>query len=214
MSNSFKDLHNSVQFSSSVVSDSLQPHGLQLAKPPCPSPTPGVYPNSCALSRWCHPTISSSVVSFSSVHNWTYAKFANYFPFITSVIIKEISSLSQKTFSLTSFPYWNLGNSTTHLTYIVTCIMVTPLYNACMHAQSFQSCPALCDPMVCSLPGSSIHKILQARILEWLPCPSPGNLLYPESKLHLLHLLQCRQILCHWTTGKPNIYNTKHIIQG
>ena len=48
------------QFSLSVVSDSLRPHGLQHARPPCPSPTPGVYSDSCPLSRWCHPTISSS----------------------------------------------------------------------------------------------------------------------------------------------------------
>ena len=56
------------QFSCSVMSDSLQPHGLQLARPPCPSPTPRVYSNSCPLSRWCHPTISSSVICFSSHH--------------------------------------------------------------------------------------------------------------------------------------------------
>ena len=55
-----------VQFSRSVVSDSLWPHGLQQARPPCPSPTPGVHPNSCPLSRWCHPTISSFVIPFSS----------------------------------------------------------------------------------------------------------------------------------------------------
>ena len=55
-----------VQFSHSVVSDSLRPHEPQHARPPCPSPTPGVYPNSCPLSPWCHPTISSSVVPFSS----------------------------------------------------------------------------------------------------------------------------------------------------
>ena len=55
-----------VQFSHSVVSDSLRPHGLQHVRSPCPSPTPGVYPNSCPLSWWCYPTISSSVVSFSS----------------------------------------------------------------------------------------------------------------------------------------------------
>ena len=57
---------SSAQLSHSVVSDSLWPHGLQHARPPCPSPTPGVYPNSCPLSQWCHPTISSSVVPFSS----------------------------------------------------------------------------------------------------------------------------------------------------
>ena len=56
----------SVQFSHSVVSDSLWPHGLQHTRLPCPSPTPGAYSNSCPLSRWCHPTLSSSVVSFSS----------------------------------------------------------------------------------------------------------------------------------------------------
>ena len=56
----------SVQFSHSVVSDSLWPRGLQQARPPCPSPAPGVYTNSCPLSQWCHPTISSSVVPFSS----------------------------------------------------------------------------------------------------------------------------------------------------
>ena len=55
-----------VQFSCSVVSDSLQPHELQHARPPCPSPTPRVHPNSCPSSQWCHPTISSSVVPFSS----------------------------------------------------------------------------------------------------------------------------------------------------
>ena len=48
------------------MSDSLRSHGLQHARPPCPSPTPGVYPNSCPLSQWCHPTISSSIVPFSA----------------------------------------------------------------------------------------------------------------------------------------------------
>ena len=56
----------SVQFSCSVVSDSLQPHELQHSRPPCPSPTPGVHSDSCPLSQWCHPAIPSSVVPFSS----------------------------------------------------------------------------------------------------------------------------------------------------
>ena len=59
-------MFSSVPFSHSVVSNSLQPHELQHARPPCPSPIPGVHPNSCASSRWCHPAISSSVVPFSS----------------------------------------------------------------------------------------------------------------------------------------------------
>ena len=61
-----KAMINLVQFSRSVVPDSLWPHEPQYARPPCPSSTSGVYPNSCPLSQWCHPTISSSVAPFSS----------------------------------------------------------------------------------------------------------------------------------------------------
>ena len=57
---------SSVQFSCSVISDSLWPHGLQHSRPPCPSPTPRACLNSCPLSQWCYPTISSSVIPFSS----------------------------------------------------------------------------------------------------------------------------------------------------
>ena len=60
------NLRSSVQFSHSVVSSSFRPDGLQHTRPPCPSPTPRVYPNSCPLSRWCHATISSSAVPSSS----------------------------------------------------------------------------------------------------------------------------------------------------
>ena len=56
----------SVQFSRSVMSEHLRPHGLHRARPPCPSPTAGAYSNSCLLNWWCHPTISSSVIPFSS----------------------------------------------------------------------------------------------------------------------------------------------------
>ena len=64
-----EDLNWNIQFSSvqcSVMSDSLRPHESQHTRPPCPSPTPRVHPNPCPLSQWRHPTISSSVVSFSS----------------------------------------------------------------------------------------------------------------------------------------------------
>ena len=59
-------IHSSVQFSCSVMSNSLWPHESQHARPPCPSPIPGIYSHSCPLSCWCHPAISSSVVPFSS----------------------------------------------------------------------------------------------------------------------------------------------------
>ena len=60
----------SIQFSCSMVSDSLQPHGLQHALLPCLSPTSGVYPNSCPLSWWCHPTISSCAIPFSCLQSF------------------------------------------------------------------------------------------------------------------------------------------------
>ena len=60
------------------MSSSLRPHGLQHTTPPCPSPTPGVYSNSCPLSWWCHPTISSSVIPFSS--NLQYFPASGSFP--------------------------------------------------------------------------------------------------------------------------------------
>ena len=63
---SLKKAFSSVQFSRSVISDSLRPHEAQHTRPPCPSPTPGIHSNPRPSIRWCHPTISSSVVLFSS----------------------------------------------------------------------------------------------------------------------------------------------------
>ena len=67
------------QFSRSVVSDSLRPHDSQHARPPCPSPTPGVYSNSCPSSWWCHPAISSSVIPFSWLQN-AFSQFNHFQP--------------------------------------------------------------------------------------------------------------------------------------
>ena len=64
--NELNEWLSSIQFSCSVVSDSMRRYEPQHARPPCPSPTAGVYPNPCPLSQWCHPTISSSVIPFSS----------------------------------------------------------------------------------------------------------------------------------------------------
>ena len=66
---------NSVQFSCSVMSDSLWPHGLQHARPPCPTPAPGLYTNSCPSSWWCHPAISSSVIPYSYLQSFPAGSF-------------------------------------------------------------------------------------------------------------------------------------------
>ena len=63
---------SSVQFSCSVVSDSLQPHGLQHTRPPCPSPPPRAWSSSCPSSQWCHPTISSSVIHICIIYEYIY----------------------------------------------------------------------------------------------------------------------------------------------
>ena len=108
--------------------DSLQPLGRQHARPPCPSPSPGVCPSSCPLHRWCHPAISSS----NTLLKWS---------------------------------------------------------------EVVQSCPILCDPMDSSLPGSAVHGIFQARILEW-GAISFFRGIFPTrgSNPGLLH---CRQTLYH-----------------
>ena len=91
MQKSFCQIFLSVQFSRSVVSDSLRPHELQYARPPCPSPTPEVYPNSCPLSQWCHPTISSSVITFSSC--------PQPFPELGSLQMSQLFTSSGQSFS-------------------------------------------------------------------------------------------------------------------
>ena len=78
--------NSSVEFSCSVVSNSFWPHGLQHIRPPCPSPTPRAYSDSCPLSRWCHPTVSSSVVPFSSHLQCFPASWS--FPMIFSLCIR------------------------------------------------------------------------------------------------------------------------------
>ena len=128
----------SVQFSHSVVSDSLQPHGLQLARLPCPTPTPGVYSNSYPLSWWCHLTISSSVIPLSS-------RFQS-FPASGSFQISRLFTSGGQ----------SIGVSASFL----------PINTAA--AKSLQSCPTLCNPIDSSPPGSAIPGILQARTLEWV----------------------------------------------
>ena len=85
---------SSVQFSHSVVSDSLRPHELQHARPPCPSPTPRVHSNSRPSSRWCHPAISSSVVPFSSCPQSLPA--SESFPMSQLRCLNELSKLCGK----------------------------------------------------------------------------------------------------------------------
>ena len=152
------------------MSDSLQPHEPQHPRPPCPSPTPRVYPNSCPLSRWCHPTISSSAVPFSS--------HAQSFP--ASGSFQNESVLHIKWPKDWSFSF-NISPSSEHPRLISFSIywlnllavqgtlkLLQLLFTLLCCTKSPQSCLTLCIPMDSSPPGSSVHGILQARVLEWV----------------------------------------------
>ena len=162
---------SSVQFNRSVVSDSLQPHESQHARPPCPSPSPGVHSNSCPSSRWCHPTISSSVVPFSSCPQ---------IPPSIRVFSNE-STLRMRWPKYWSFSF-NIITSKEHpglisfrMDWLDLLAVQGTLKSLLQHRSSEKSpqwYPTLCDPTDCSPPGSSVHGILQARILEWVAMPS------------------------------------------
>ena len=108
------DILFSVQFSCSVVSYSLWPHGLQHARPPCPSPTPRVHSNSCPLSPWCHPTISSSVIPFSSCLQpfpvWGSFQMNQFFPSgVQSIGVSALASvlpMNTQNWSLLGWTGW------------------------------------------------------------------------------------------------------------
>ena len=104
-----KQCSNSIKFSHSVVSDSLRPQGLQHARPSCPSPTPGAYSNSCPLSRWCHPTISSSVVPFSHLQSFAASESFPKNQFFTSGGQRIGVSASASVFPMNIQDWFSLG---------------------------------------------------------------------------------------------------------
>ena len=130
------------------MSDSLRPHESQHAKPPCPSPAPGVHSDSHPLSRWCHPAISSSVIPFSSC--------PQSLPASESFPVSQLfawGGQSTGVWALASFlPKNTQGWSPLEWTGWIY----------------LQLSPTLCYPMNCSSSDSSVYGLLQARILEWV----------------------------------------------
>ena len=194
----FLQAFSSVQFSGSVVSDSLQPHALQHARPPCPSPTPGVHPNPCPLSRWCHPTISFSVVPFSShLQSFPASGAFQMSLFFSSGgqnigVSASTSVLPLNTQNWSSFRMdWldllavqgTLKSLLQHHSSKASILQRSAFFTVQLShpnmtngktidliaaAKSLQSCPTLCDPIDGSPPGSTVPGILQARRLEWV----------------------------------------------
>ena len=140
---------NSVQLLSSVW---LWPHGMQHTRPPCPSPTPGACSNSCPLSRWCHPTISPSVVPFSfCLHLSSIRDFSN-----ESLLCIRWPNYWSFSFSISpSNDFWLLS-----------------------HVQFFATPWTIAH---CSLPVSSVHEIVQASILERVNIPFSRGFFEPRS---------------------------------
>ena len=136
------------------MSGCLRPHELQHTRPPYPSPTARVYPNPCPLSRWCHPTISSSVVPFSSCpSSWNAAAAA----------AKSRQSCSTLWDPTDGAPVPEILQARTLEWFAVS-------FSSALNEKWKWSCSVVSDssgPMDCSLPGSSVHGILQARVLEW-----------------------------------------------
>ena len=140
---------SSVQFSRSVVSDSLRPHESQHARPPCPSPTPGVHSGSRPSSQWCHPAISSSVVPFSScLQSLPASVFSN-----------------ESTLRMRWPKYWSFSFSiipSKEIPGLISFRMdwLDLLASGQIRSVS-QSCPSLCNPMNRGTPGLPVHHQLR-----------------------------------------------------
>ena len=139
------------------MSNSLWPHRLQHARLPCPSLSPRVCSNPCPLSRWCHPTISSSVAPFYSCPQ----SFPSSGSFPMSRLFATIP------LCLHYFFYSYLFSLEIHLSDLYSTVFGIWLLWL-VKVLVAQSCSTLCNPRDCSLPGSSVHGIFQARILEWV----------------------------------------------
>ena len=133
------------------MSDSLRLHGLQHARPPCPSPTPRVYSNSCPLSRWWHPTISSSVVPFSS-HLQSFPESGSFF-FNLFFLLYFIWRLLLYNIVLV-LPYINMNPPR-----VYTCSQPwTPLQPPSpYHPSGSSQCTSPKHPVSCIKPGLAIH---------------------------------------------------------
>ena len=194
----------------------LPTHGLQHARLPCPLPTPRVYSNSHPLSRWCHPTISSSVVPFSSClqsfpasGSFQMSQFfasggqsigvassasvlpmniQDWFPLGWTGWISLNPRDSQE--SSPTLQFKSINSSTLGFLYSPTVTSIHDYWKN--HSEVVQSCPTLCNPMDCSLPRSSVHGILQAIVLEWVAISFSRWSSWPRDRTQVSHIIDRR----------------------
>ena len=177
----------SVQFSCSVMSDSLWPHGLQHTRLPCPSPTPRACSNSCPSSQWWHPPISSSNILFSYCLQSFLA--SGFFP------MSQFSAWGGQSIGASasaSVLPMNTQDWFSAFSCVLTKTRITRWKKKCSRdilCVCVLSCfrrVRLCDPMDCSPPGSPVHGILQARILEWVAIFSSSGSSQYRDQTHVL----------------------------
>ena len=198
-----------LMFSRSVMSNCLRPHGLQHARPLCPSPTPRVCSNSCPLSWWCHPTSWSSVIPFSSCLQSFPA--SGSFPvsqFLTSggqsigvsasasVLPMDIQGWSPLGWtgwiSLLSRELLRIFSSTSlkaSVLWLSVFFMVHSHLSMTAGKTVYvraQLCLTLCNSTDCSPPGSSVHGLFQTRILEWVAVSSSRGSSQPRDWTHCI----------------------------
>ena len=158
---------HSLQVSRSVVSNSLWPHGLQHARLPRPSPTPGTHSNSCPASWWCHPTTSSSVIPFSSC--------LQSFPASGSFPMSQLFTSGGQSIGASASASVLAMSIRRHSMGLRVCACVC----VCSVAQM---CPALYNPMDYSPPDSCVHGVTLARLLGWVAISSSRDLPDPGIK--------------------------------
>ena len=201
------------------MSDSLRPHELQHARPPCPSPTPGVHPNSCPLSRWCHPTISSSVVPFSSCLQYfpTSGSFLrsqfftsggqsigisvlasvipmniqDWFPLgLTDLIFLQSKGLSRKSISSSSLTFFVVQLSHPYTTTRKTIALTRWTFVGKVMSLFFNM---LSRFVIAFLPRGKRF------LISWLQSPSAVILEPPQNKVS--HCFHCYPIYLPWSGG-------------
>ena len=201
-----------LSFSHQVESNSLRPHGLQHTRPPCPSPSPRVCSNSCPLSLWCHTTISSANVEWSLKQLCSNVVAGC----VCSLEIKHSLAMSSLTI-LCSCGVLGTDFSFVKHTLPFICYSkcrgkksLRPLIRVfscvCMCSVT-ESCLTLFDPMDCSLPGSSVHGMLQARILALVAISSSRGSSQPRDQNYFF-CASCtgRWILYHCATWEEALF--------
>ena len=196
---------SSVQFSHSVMSDSLRLHGLQHTRFPCPSPTPGAYSNSCPLNRWCHPTISASVIpvsfrlqSFPASGSFPMSRlFAS-----SGQSIGASASPSNEYSALISYKIDSISLVSKGLSRVFSSSTV-------WKHQFFRAQPSLwSNSQICMwlleenivLTIWTYMGILEARILEWVAMPSSKGSSQPRDHTQVSHIAGRRFNL--WATSE------------